>query len=131
MRFLSGFILIILLALALYYFMPWWWWSAIVPAMLLGFGLQMKGYQSFLCGFLSVGLFWYSMALWSNALNGGILLEKMSRILPFGSPTMTLLVVGIIGALLGGLSMLSAKYLRDIVSGPIIAPKSKNRGKYR
>jgi hypothetical protein len=40
-------------------------------------------------------------------------------------------VVGIIGGLLGGLAMLSAKYLRDIVSGPVLAAKSKLRGKYR
>jgi hypothetical protein len=131
MRFITGFILIIVLAFPLHYFMPWWWWSAIVPAFLLGFGLQMKGSLSFLCGFLSVGLFWYLMAFWSNALNGGILLEKMSTILPFGSASKTLIFVGIIGGLLGGLSMLSAKYLRDIISGPLTVPKSKNRGKYK
>lgn len=131
MRFLIGFVLILILAFPLHYFMPWWWWSAIVPAILLGFGLQMKAYLSFLCGLLSVGLFWYLMAFWSNSLNGGILLEKMSTILPFGSPSTTLLFVGIIGGLLGGLSMLSAKYLRDIVSGPLVAPKSKNRGRYK
>lgn len=131
MRFLIGFVLILILAFPLHYFMPWWWWSAIVPAILLGFGLQMKAYLSFLCGLLSVGLFWHLMAFWSNSLNGGILLEKMSTILPFGSPSTTLLFVGIIGGLLGGLSMLSAKYLRDIVSGPLVAPKSKNRGRYK
>ena len=131
MRFLVGFISIIILAFPLYYFFPWIWWSAILPALLMGFGLQMKGYLSFLCGLISVGLFWYLMAFWSNSLNSGLLLQKMSTILPFGSPGTTLLVVGIIGGLLGGLAMLSAKYLRDIVSGPVIAPKSKLRGKYR
>jgi len=131
MRFLSGFILIIILAFPLHYFMPWLWWSAIIPALLLGFGLQMKSYLSFLCGMLSVGLFWFSMAFWSNSLNGGILLEKMATILPFGSASTTLLVVGIIGGILGGLSMLSAKYLRDIISGPVVSTKSKSRGRYK
>jgi hypothetical protein len=55
----------------------------------------------------------------------------MSTILPFGSPSTTLLFVSIIGGLLGGISMLSAKYLRDIVSGPLVTPKSKNRGRYK
>ena len=52
MRFLIGFVFILILAFPLHYFMPWWWWSAIVPAILFGFGLQMKAYLSFLCGLL-------------------------------------------------------------------------------
>ena len=131
MRFFSGLILTILLAFPLYYFLPWLWWSAVIPAALLGFGLQMKSFLSFLCGLLSVGIFWYGMAFWSNSLNKGLLLEKMSKILPFGSPDTTLIIIGIIGGILGGLSMLSAKYLRDIVRGPAVQLTSKHRGKYK
>lgn len=131
MRFISGFILILLIAFPLHYFLPWWWWSAIVPAFILGLGLQMKGIFSFLCGLLAVGLFWFGMAYWSNSLNGGILLEKMSSILPFGSPNATLIGVGVLGGLLGGLAMLSGKYLRDIVSGPALNGSSKQRRKSR
>jgi len=111
--------------------MPWWWWSAIIPAALLGFGLQMNSLVSFLCGLLSIGLFWLSMAYWSSALNNGILLEKLSTLLPFGSATGTLIGVAILGGLLGGLAMLSAKLLRDILTGSIVPPSVKGRGKFK
>jgi hypothetical protein len=131
MRFATGFILIIVLAFPLYYFMPWWWWSAVIPAALLGFGLQMNSFLSFLCGLLSIGLFWLGMAYWSNASNDGVLLAKLSSLLPFGSATATLIGVAVLGGILGGLAMLSAKLLRDIVTGPIVPPTVKGRGKYK
>jgi hypothetical protein len=131
MRFITGLLLNILIALPLHYFLPWLWWSAIIPVFVLGFGLQMNGFLSFLCGLLSVGLFWGGMAYWSNALNNGALLEKMSTILPFGSAMGTLIGVTVLGAILGALAMLSGKFLRDIITGPLIAPSTKSRGKYK
>jgi hypothetical protein len=127
MRFLSGLLLNLIFAFILYWLLPWLWWSAIIPALILGFGLQMKSWLSFLCGFLSVGLFWGIMSLWLSYSNNFILLEKIDSLLPFGSTNGTLIAVSILGAILGGLGMLSAKQLRDIISGPVV--KSKNKKK--
>jgi hypothetical protein len=127
MRFLSGLLLNLIFAFILYWLLPWLWWSAIIPALIFGFGLQMKSWLSFLCGFLSVGLFWGIMSLWLSYSNNFILLEKIDSLLPFGSTNGTLIAVSILGAILGGLGMLSAKQLRDIISGPVV--KSKNKKK--
>jgi hypothetical protein len=127
MRFLSGLLLNLIFAFILYWLLPWLWWSAIIPALIFGFGLQMKSWLSFLCGFLSVGLFWGIMSLWLSYSNNFILLEKIDSLLPFGSSNGTLIAVSILGAILGGLGMLSAKQLRDIISGPVV--KSKNKKK--
>ncbi len=127
MRFLSGLLLNLIFAFILYWLLPWLWWSAIIPALIFGFGLQMKSWLSFLCGFLSVGLFWGIMSLWLRYSNNFILLEKIDSLLPFGSTNGTLIAVSILGAILGGLGMLSAKQLRDIISGPVV--KSKNKKK--
>ena len=51
--------------------------------------------------------------------------EKVSLV--WSNITMIILIYFI----LGGLSMLSAKLLRDLVSGPIKKPSKKGRGKYR
>lgn len=131
MRFITGLILTTLLASILHYFLPWIWWSALIPAIILGFALQMKSIISFLCGFIAIGGFWLGMAYWTNVNNEAVLLKKMSTVLPFGSENATLIGVALLGGILGGLAMLSAKYLRDIVSGPAASSKSKNRGKYK
>ena len=127
MRFLTGLLLNLFFAFILYWLLPWIWWSAIIPALIFGFGLQMKSWLSFLCGFLSVGLFWGMMSFWLSYTNNFILLEKMDSLLPFGSTNGTLIAVSMLGAILGGLAMLSSKQLRDIISGPVV--KSKNKKK--
>jgi hypothetical protein len=131
MRFISGLLFILTLSFPLYYFLPWCWWSAVIPAFLIGFGLQMKGVESFLCGFISLGLFWFSMAYWSNSLNDSELLNKMSTLLPFGSAGSTFIAITIIGGLLGGLATMSGQFLRDIISGAPTTSKKRFRGRFK
>ena len=131
MRFIVGLLLTALIGFALHYFMPWWWWSGVLVAAILGFALQIHGLLSFLCGFLALGLLWGGMAYWSDTLNESMLSTKIAPLFKMATSTQLLIVTIVLGALLGGLSMLSGKSLRDIVSGPIKKPTKKYRGKYR
>jgi hypothetical protein len=131
MRFISGLLFIILFSFMFYYFMPWWWWSAVVPAFIFGFALQLKPVESFACGLLAVGLFWFSMAYWSNYLNNSELLSKMSTLLPFGSANAIFIAISIIGGLLGGLAMQSGQFLRDLISGTPATSKKRYRGRFK
>ena len=131
MRFFAGLLLIMLINFPFYYFLPDWWWGAAIVAAVIGFGLQLNSYLSFLCGGLALGIFYGAMAYWSDAINGSMLSEKMAQVIPVGSGQNLLIAVILIYFILGGLSMLSAKLLRDLVSGPIKKPSKKGRGKYR
>ncbi len=125
MRFFIGFILLSLIQFALYYLLPWWWWGGVLAAAFLSFGLQLPSWQSFLCGLLSVGLFWGGMAYWSDAVNGSMFSAKMAEVIPAN----LLLITTLLGALLGSMSMLSGKLLRDIVSGLSETSNKKRRSR--
>lgn len=131
MRFFIGLLLIILLTFPFYYFLPDWWWSGVVIVAIAGFALQIQSILSFLCGGLALGLFYGGMAYWSDAINNSMLSTKMAQVIPVGSGQNLLIAVVLIYFILGSLAMLSAKLLRDIVSGPVTKPTKKHRGKYR
>lgn len=129
MRFLTGLLLTALLSFLFYLISPSWWWAPAFFAAIVGFGLQQNGLTSFGTGFLSVFTLWLLLLFLKNNRNAGLLLQKMKGVLklPFESDINTLLVIAAIGGLLGGLSMVSGKLLRDVVSGPVKPTQKKSR----
>lgn len=105
MRFLTAVILTILTAFAATLFLPWQWWYIAVITFLYAVVLGMKPGRSFLCGFVSAGLFWLSMILRADLANDHILATRMSGVF-FGSPNMVLFIIvnALLGAIVGGLA---------------------------
>lgn len=100
------------------------WWGLIVIAAVVGFGLQLHGFQSFFSGLLAGGLFFGIYAYFLDYANQSQLSSKMAELLKFDPLIPTI----IIGALLGGLGMLTGKYIRDLILGE--QKKDRYRGKY-
>lgn len=100
------------------------WWGLLVVAAVVGYGLQLHGFQSFISGLLAGGLFFGLYAYFLDYANQSQLSTKMTELLKFDPLIPTI----IIGALLGGLGMLTGKYIRDLTLGE--QKKDRYRGKY-
>lgn len=101
------------------------WWGIALVAGIVGFAVQSHGSLSFLSGLLGGGLFFGLYAYLLDSANEGQLSTMMEEVLSFHPFWPTVLV----GALLGGLGMLTGKYARDAFLGEQKVPKY--RGKYR
>lgn len=107
-------ILIALLAWGAQYLTVWF----AGPLMALVVNLFWKGSsaQGFFTGFLGPGILWFSLALCTDLQTGGILTEKMARILPLGGSRIGLVsVTAFIGALVGGLCGWTGAVARKLV----------------
>ena len=100
------------------------WWGLVVVAAIVGFFVQINGLQSFVSGFLGGAVFFTIYVLLIDSANEARLSGMMTELLQFDPFFPTVLI----GAVLGGLGMLSGKYLRDIISGE--NKKVRYRGKY-
>lgn len=100
------------------------WWGLLVIAAIVGFIVQIHGFQSFFSGFLGGAVFFSIYVLLLDSANEGRLSGMMTELLQFDPffPSV------FIGAVLGGLGMLSGKYLRDMISGE--NKTARYRGKY-
>ncbi len=126
-RFFIGLIAVATLGWLGSFILPWW--GIALVATIVGFALQMHGGLSFLCGFLSLGGLYFIYANMINNANAGLLISKLAVI--FGSsPRALFWATVLIGALLGGLGMLSGKFGRDAILGPK-EQMNRYRGKYR
>ncbi|MCP4438545.1 MAG: hypothetical protein GY810_06335 [Aureispira sp.] len=103
------------------------WWGIALIAAIIGFALQMHGVLSFLCGILATGGLYFVHLNMINTANEGLLVSKIAVIFNIGSPSLLFWISLLIGALLGGLGMLTGKYGRDAILGP----KETGRRRYR
>ena len=105
MRFLTVIILIILTAFAASLLLPWQWWFIAVICFLYTVILGIRPGRSFLCGFISAGLFWLAIILKQDLINDHILATRMSGVF-FGSPNVILFIAvnAILGGIVGGLA---------------------------
>ncbi len=90
------------------------WWTLAIVCVLAGYGFGRGGFQSFVAGFLGVGLLWVGMAMFVDWQTHSILTEKINRLLPINA----FLLTGLIGALVGGFASLT---------GALAAAKPKRR----
>lgn len=86
-------------------FLPWW--SLAIPCLVLGGWLGEKGGQSFLYGFLGIGLLWFIQTLVIHIFNEGILTTRIAELFSLPHPLLVMGITVIIGGLAGGFSTLT------------------------
>jgi hypothetical protein len=113
MKLISSIVLTAFLAyvLGIYSTLPWW--SFAISSFIVALAVHQKPGKAFLTGFLGLFLLWVVLAFMKDAANDHILSQKVAMILPLGGSYIVLiLITGIIGGLVSGLSALSGSYLR-------------------
>ena len=109
-KILINFLVTFILAFALSFFMGWY--SVMIAGFLVALIIPLKRLAVFFVPFLAILIFWaaYSFVL-SNA-NDFILAERIAILLPLGgNPYLLILVTGIIGGLVSGVSAVFGKQL--------------------
>lgn len=106
------FILILIISLVLQFFLPWW---IIAPvAFALSFWKAKKAGQAFASGFGAVFLLWAVTALVQSIPNENLLANRVGEMLMLPSHSfnwiIVLLITGIVGGLVSGISALSGFY---------------------
>jgi hypothetical protein len=111
LKFLAATLLITLLSFACGLYFPWW---VIAPvSFLVSLLIPQRPLLAFMAGFLALFLLWGGMALAIDQANGSILSARIAAILPLGGSSHAIIVVtGLVGALVGGGSALTAAFLK-------------------
>ena len=90
------------------------WWSFAFSSLIISIAIHQRPWKAFLSGFLGLFLLWAGMAFLKDIGNEHILSVKVAQILPLGGSTFVLiLVTGLVGGLVSGLSALTGCYLRQ------------------
>jgi hypothetical protein len=111
MKFVISILLTILVSFAVGMYLPFW--SAGLVAFLVAVFIYQKPGMAYLAGFVSILLLWALLAWWIDAQNDSILSTRMATLFPLGgSSALLILITGIVGAIVGGLSALSGSFLR-------------------
>ncbi|MCE2844968.1 MAG: hypothetical protein RLZZ328_779 [Bacteroidota bacterium] len=98
-------------AIGLYGALPWW--SFMVTNFIVAIAIPQKPWVAFLTGALGVGAIWAGLATGMDMANNHLLSSKVATILPLnGSYVLLIVITGLVGFLLGGMSSLTASYLR-------------------
>ncbi len=98
-------------AIGLYGELPWW--SFMVTNFFIALAIPQKPWVAFITGALGVGAIWAGLATGIDMANHHLLSTKVANILPLnGSYVLLILITAIVGFLLGGMSSLTASYLR-------------------
>ena len=91
------------------------WWSVAFAAAGVGILMNQSSLRNFFAGFLGVALAWLGLTVWIDHENGGILSTRMAQVLPVGGQVIYLhLITALLGGIIGGLSALSASYIRAL-----------------
>lgn len=112
MKVLIAFIAAIILGVVAHLFLPWW--TIAIVCFLIGLAFIEKTSHAILVGFVSVFLIWGLAALFKSYQNDFVLLNRMSDVLPFQYPLVTLIVTAVLGGIIGMFSTLSGYYLQTI-----------------
>ena len=113
MKFLLGIVGIMILGYILQFVTPWW--GIALASMLISFTLNKNYWISFLVGFIAVFLLWGGLALIKDMANESLLSAQVGDLLQ-GLPGIALiLLTGIIGGLVGGLSGMVGYSARELI----------------
>ena len=112
---LFNFILTILLALALSMFLPWWY--IMLAALLASAIVRLRKASTFIVPFLAIALLWITQAWLLSSTNDFTLASKVSILFSLGeNPYLMILITGIIGGIVAGVSGLLGNQLYGIFS---------------
>lgn len=114
MKFLQHTIVIALLSFIAQLFLPWW---IIAPiAFIVGYALSRNGGQAFGAAFLGIFLLWAGYAFLIDQRNEHILSTRIATLFPLGGNYWVLiLITGVVGGLVAGLSALSGRLIKNIM----------------
>jgi hypothetical protein len=114
MKFGIAIILTMLVSIVSGMYLPFW--SVGLVAFLVAIFVYQKPGMAYLAGFVSILLFWGLLAWWIDAQNDSILSKRMANLFPLGgSSALLILITGLVGAIVGGLSALSGSFLRKYI----------------
>ncbi len=107
-------ILLIITAYLINLILPWW--GIAITGLILGFQMKPKTGKAFGIGFLALFLLWSGQALYIHLANDGILSTRIAEMLGVGSPIFVILITGIVGGLVSGLSVLSGSLIGQSIN---------------
>ncbi|THU32438.1 hypothetical protein FAM09_26970 [Niastella caeni] len=111
MKFGISILLTIVVSFAAGMYLPFW--SAALVAFLVALFIYQKPGMAYLAGFVSILLLWALLAWWIDTQNDSILSTRMATLFPLGgSSALLILITGLVGGIIGGLSALSGNFLR-------------------
>jgi hypothetical protein len=114
MKFGISLLLTMIVSFAAGLYLPFW--SAGLAAFLVAVFIYQRPGMAYLAGFVSILLLWVLLAWWIDAQNDSILSKRIATLFPLGgSSFMLILITGIVGGIVGGLSALSGNYLRKYI----------------
>jgi hypothetical protein len=109
MKTIYAIISIALLAALAESLMPWW---VIAPvAFTVTYFFQLRGWRAFLTGMLGIGLLWIGLSAYIDHTNTHILSARVATLFYLTEPIWLIVITGLIGGLVGGISALAASYL--------------------
>ncbi len=119
MRFIITLIILIIAVAAAQLYFPWW--SMVIACYVVGGLAGMRGWSSFVAGFLGVFLLWGGYAFFLSQ-QGSTLPMKMASIFnnldaTFGDSSVYILILAtaLMGALLGGMATMTGSFGRNML----------------
>ena len=120
-------ILLFIVALSLPAFWGLPWWALALIGIVAGWWFRSSARAGFLGGFLAGFLLWGGLSFFYNWSNDGILSARIGALFQgIGSGTL-ILITGLIGGLLAGLSVLSGHFAREWAFPPKKGPYARRR----
>lgn len=111
---MKAFIIFLIIGVLSYVAGVWFpWWSVAIVAFVVTMVTGQRPFAAFLTAFLSVFIFWFSLAFFKDLANDHILSDQMSLLFfSFKSPVLIMTVSAFLGGLVSGFAALTASYLR-------------------
>ena len=115
MKFFVSILLMMMVSFASCLYFPWW--SIAVACFLIATLIPQKKGIAFLTGFIALFLLWGGLSFWISSNNQHVLAHRISQlILKKDNPLSLILVTGLIGAIVGGISSLTGSLMRSSIS---------------
>lgn len=106
--------ILVLIVLAYYAEHVFPWWSIAAASLLVFFAVPSKMFTSFLSGFFALGVLWFWLSWRTHMQTEGVLSEKISEALQLPNPIYLVLLAGLVGGFVGGVSALVGSRMRGL-----------------
>jgi len=112
MKFVIKIIFIAVISYLLLDLLPWWGFT--IVAFLANAIVYEKGVPSFFSGFIALFVLWLSLSWSMSSYGDHLMTQRIASLFSFNDPYLLLILIGFLGAILGGLSSLTGCYFRSI-----------------